>query len=355
MKININYNSYLELEKIAIGAFSPLDSFMSKKDFESVAETMRLSNGLLFPLPILLPITDTEYQDVKLATKAYLFYQNLCVGSIEVSDIYNLSINKYIKKIFGTNDINHPGVIMMLKMGSKFIAGKVKLKEKVKHNNFQSEMSPRETKALIKKNKFLTVAGFQTRNIPHKAHEFIHRLALEQVDGLFIQPIIGEKKKGDFTSEAVIKSYDYLINNYLPKERIMFSGLSTSMRYAGPREAVFHALIRKNYGCTHFIVGRDHAGVSNYYKIYEAQDLSKKMEAELGIKILDMKGPFYCNLCEGIVTENTCPHKQLSGSHIEEVSGTKIRSMLRGKSKIDKKFLRPDLFKKLKNLNLFIG
>ena len=355
MKININYNSYLELEKIAIGAFKPLDAFMSKIDFESVVETMRLSNGLIFPLPVLLPITETEYQNVKIASSAHLFYQNFCVGSIEVNDIYDLDLNKYIKKIFGTNDIHHPGVVMMLKMGSKFISGKVKLKEKLNLNNLQLEMTPIETKAIIKKNKFLTVAGFQTRNIPHKAHEFIHRLALEQVDSLFIQPIIGEKKKGDFTSEAVIKSYEYLINNYLPKKRILFSGLSTSMRYAGPREAVFHALIRKNYGCTHFIVGRDHAGVSNYYKIYEAQDLSKKMEKELGIKILDIKGPYFCNICEAIVTENTCPHKSLRGNHIEEVSGTNIRSMLQGKSKIDKKFLRPDLHKTLENLNLFIG
>lgn len=353
--IHLKLDNYLELEKIAMGAFSPLKSFMTKDDFLSVVNNMRLSNGNIFPLPVLLPISEKEHQHAKLFSNIKLFFKKEYVGEIFVEDIFSLSIKKYLKKIFGTDDVRHPGVVAMLNYGSFYIGGKVKLIKKINKKKSDLEITPNEMKALFKKKKFKTIAGFQTRNIPHKAHEFIHRLALEQVDGLLIQPIIGKKKYGDFTSIAVIKAYQYLVKNYLPGNRVVLAGLSTSMRYAGPREALFHALIRKNYGCTHFIVGRDHAGVSNYYKKYEAQILAKKYENELGIKILDMKGPFYCNLCENIVSENTCPHITSNEKYTEEISGTKIRAMIAGKIKIDKKFLRADLLKKIQSQNLFIG
>jgi sulfate adenylyltransferase len=327
---------------------------MTKADFISVVEKMRLPDGRVFPLPILLPVKKNDFKKIVLFSSLNLFYNNVHVGNIYVEDVFQLSLGKYLKKIFGTNDKKHPGIAMMLKLGNNFIGGKVKLIKKIKKDKSQLEISPRELKKLFKKKNYKTIAGFQTRNIPHKAHEFIHRLALEQVDGLLIQPIVGEKKEGDFTAEAVMQSYEYLIDNYYPKRKVVLTSLSTFMRYAGPREAIFHALIRRNYGCTHFIVGRDHAGVSNYYKVYEAQDLSKKFEKELGIKILSMKGPFYCNKCESIVTENSCPHKSNSVNYIEEISGTKIRSMILGKIKINKKFLRPDLLKKIIKLNLFI-
>ncbi len=243
---------------------------------------------------------------------------------------------------------------MIKNRGNLFLAGKVIKKEEFTHNKYTIVNSPSEVKEIIKKLKLKTVAGFQTRNIPHKAHEFIHRLALEQVDGLLIQPLIGKKKVGDFTSETVIKTYKHLIKSYYPKKRVILSGLATAMRYAGPREAIFHAIIRRNFGCTHFIVGRDHAGVGKFYKEYEAQDLCIKMEKQLGIKILAFKGPYYCTKCENIVTENTCSHKQQKKSCTNEISGTKIRAMIKGKKKINTNFLRKDIAKLINKKKAFI-
>lgn len=341
-EIKIDTNSYLELQQICNGTFHPLDSFMNKHCLESVIENMTLLDNQIFSLPILLPISKHVYEKIKLSSEVKLIYRRRYVAKILIQDIYRFDLKKAFNKLFGTKSEKHPGVEMMHKMGNLFLTGKVvKIKNISNHSNIIND--PAQVKNIIKKLKLNSVAGFQTRNIPHKAHEFIHRLALEQVEGLLIQPIIGKKKIGDFKSETVIKTYKHLIKNYYPKNRVILSGLATSMRYAGPREAVFHALIRRNFGCTHFIVGRDHAGVGNFYKEYEAQKLCLKLQKKIGIKILAFKGPYYCNKCEGIVTENTCPHKSQKKSCTIEISGTKIRAMLKGEKKVNTKFIRKDI------------
>lgn len=213
-------------------------------------------------------------------------------------------------------------------------------------------MTPKRTSKLFEEKGWNKIVGFQTRNIPHRAHEYLLRVALESSDGLFIQPLIGKKKKGDFTSEAILAGYRKLASEFLPTDRVVVGTLSTKMRYAGPREAIFHAQIRKNYGCTDFIIGRDQAGVGNWYGKYEAQQLAKSLEGRLGIRILALKGPYYCSKCEGIVTENSCSIQHAKFSH--EISGTDIRRILSTGDLPDSRFFRPEILQALKGMALFI-
>ena len=353
--LEIDYFSYLEVEKIGIGAFAPLDGFMSEEDFYSVANNMKLSNGNIFPLPVVLPIPENKINDIKKAKEVMLIYKNNEVAIIYPSSIYSPDFNKVLPLLFGTKDRLHPGFKMLVSLGKYFLGGKIKFIKRVIGSLSKYDLAPAEVKELIKKKNLNTVAGFQTRNVPHKAHEYLHRIALEKVDGLFIQPLIGRKQLGDFTPEAIISSYLYLIDNYLPKNKVIFGALTTSMRYAGPREAILHALIRKNYGCSHFIVGRDHAGVSGYYGDYDAQDLCVKVEDKLLIKIMKMRGPFYCNKCDGVVTDNVCEHYLEKPDPTFQISGTKIRSMLLGNEIISTKYIRKEIVNLLKGKHIFIN
>ena len=350
MKINLNIDSYLELEKIGIRAFDPLNGFMTEKDFYSVIKNMRLSNGKLFPIPVILPISNYEAKNIKQQQKIHLFFQNFDVATMIPRSIFKPDFKKIIKPLFGTDDTDHPGYKMLIDSGQYFVGGPIKFLRSVKNSYSSFEISPNEVKQKIKKLGLKLVAGFQTRNVPHKAHEHILHLALKEVDGLFIQPLIGKKKKGDFLPEAVMKSYNLLLNKFLPKDRVILGVLTTSMRYAGPREAVFHAIIRRNYGCTHFLVGRDHAGVGDYYGEYEAQNLCVKLEDEINIKIIKIRGPFYCSKCDKITTDNFC----VSPKDRIPVSGTRIRTALKKNKPISAKFMRPEIVDSIIHNEIFI-
>jgi sulfate adenylyltransferase len=215
-------------------------------------------------------------------------------------------------------------------------------------------LSPDETRSYFKKQGWSTVVGFQTRNVPHRAHEYLLRRALEQADGLFIQPLVGTKKRGDYTHMAILTAYRALIDEFLPKERILLGVLSTAMRYAGPREALLHAIIRRNHGCSHFIVGRDHAGVGDFYGKYEAQELTRHFDGELGIQILRLPGPFHCTVCDEIVTEKTCPHAERAPDTTQQVSGTLLRSMLMENGTAAPALIRPEIVKSIRGLQIFI-
>jgi sulfate adenylyltransferase len=199
-----------------------------------------------------------------------------------------------------------------------------------------------------------TIVGFQTRNVPHRAHEYLQRTALEQVDGLFIQPLVGRKKAGDYTPQSIMAGYRKLIADFYPRDRVVLGILSTSMRYAGPREAVFHALIRRNHGCTHFIVGRDHAGVGDYYGKYAAHELIGRFDGELGIAVMRLHGPFHCRVCDGIVTEHTCAHYRTRPAAITEISGTEIRRILNSGLTPERHIIRPEIVDAVKNVPLFV-
>ena len=351
--INLNFYQYNELEKICWKSFFPVQSFMSSKDLKSVINNYYLRDGNFFPLPIFLDINDETKKRIKNKDKVDLFFKNKKVGSILIDDIYKIDKQIYCSKIFGTNSMRHPGVNFFINSNEWFVGGKVSLSNFLLKDKEISELRPNEVKQIFKKKKWKTIVGFQTRNIPHRAHEYLHRVALEFVDGLYINPFVGWKKKGDYTPKAISKGYNHYVRKFINSNRVFLNLSRMNMRYAGPRESLFHALIRRNYGCTHFIIGRDHAGVGNFYQKYDAHNLASKFEGEIGIKIMKLCGPFYCKICDGIVTEKTCNHKK-SKSNIFEISGTYIRNILLKKGKIDNRFIRKEILKSLDKTQIFI-
>jgi sulfate adenylyltransferase len=350
--IHLNYDQFLEFEKIAIGAFSPLDGFMDEKNFNSVKDHLRLSSGELFTIPIILDVDKFCATDLIGESKVEVFYKNSLVGYMFPTSFYTCDRNEVSRKVFGTSDLNHPGVLNFFSLKEIFVGGKI---EKLENNFslvFPKELTPKEQKREFENKKWKTIAGFQTRNIPHKAHEYLLRVAIEISDGLFVQPIIGKKQSGDFTPAAILRGYEVLIKNYLPAGRVVLGTLSTQMRYAGPREALFHAIIRKNYGCTHFIIGRDHAGVGNWYDKYAAQEFALKYETEIGIKILALKGPYYCTKCDTVTTENSCSHENTI--HAVHISGSDVRQILKSKKVPNNKLIRIEIIKALEQVKCFI-
>jgi sulfate adenylyltransferase len=331
--ININSEILQDIINIHTGLFYPLDGFMDSKDYRSVVDDMKLGSGEIWTIPITLDIEKPTTKDV-----LELFYKQKKVAIIEVEDIYKIK-DEDIKKIYGTTDINHPGVKKELSRYKYRVGGKVTLLDE---SLAKDALNPTKTKEYFKQMGWKTIAGFQTRNIPHRAHEYLHRLALEFCDALFINPLVGWKKQGDFSEEAVESGYKALIDNYYTNLNIYFDTLKTPMRYAGPKEAIFHAIIRKNLGCTHFIIGRDHAGVGEYYGKYEAQELAKKLQPDLDIKILTFKEPYHCNICDQIVSENCCGH-----TDIEKISGTQVRNMLNNGIIPSKNMIRDEVAKNI--------
>ncbi len=355
LSISLRLDQYLELEKIHLGAFLPLDHFMNESEFNSVVTSLYLEDGIVFPIPIVLDVTQTIAERAKQVPIVNLLYNGVTVGTIEPESIYTCDKSTVAQHIYGTSESAHPGVERFYQSGDWFIGGKTKLLQRIEHDISKYEFTPLQTQTIFNERGWKTIVGFQTRNVPHRAHEYLQRVALEHVDGLFVQPLIGQKKNGDYTPEAVLKGYQALVSGFYPQDRVLLGTLSTSMRYAGPREAVFHALIRRNYGCTHFIVGRDHAGVGNYYDKYAGHQLLKKYEHEIGIIIMYLHGPFHCKKCDGIATEHTCPHIVTEPEVTNQISGTMMRQILSGGLKPDPQYLRPEILEALKGCELFIN
>jgi sulfate adenylyltransferase len=351
-EIALNRQQYLELEKISFGVFRPLTGFMNEDEFRGVVSEMRLPSGEPFPLPVVLDVDAGTAQRARGANQVALLYDGMEVGRLDPRSVYSCDKPAVAQKLFGTSDDGHPGVRFFLRGGDHFIGGPVELTRRIKLDVSACEMTPDETRAEFARRGWQTVAGFQTRNVPHRAHEYLQRVALELVDGLFIQPLIGRKKIGDYRPEAIIAGYRALIGEFLPADRVVLGVLTTTMRYAGPREAVFHAIIRRNYGCTHFIVGRDHAGVGDWYGKYDAHDLIRNFDGELGITILRLSGPYHCRICDGIVTEKTCPHGGTAAAR--EISGTDMRRILTSGAAPDPALMRPKVVAALEGVPLFI-
>ena len=350
----LNYSQYLELEKLAIGALAPLTGFMNDEAFNSVVDDMRLPKGGVFPLPVLLDVTADEAKRLSGSPSVALSYDGSEVGVLKLESVFTCDKDEICAKVYGTQSLSHPGVHFFHAGGKWFLGGDVEMTRRVETNLSQFEPTPEEVKRIIAKRGWKTIAGFQTRNVPHRAHEYLQRVALEYVDGLFIHPLVGKKKRGDYTPVAVIEGYRALIDGFYPPDRILFGVLTTSMRYAGPREAVFHAIVRRNYGCTHFVVGRDHAGVGDFYGMYDAHALTERFDGELGIEILRLRGPYHCNVCDSIVTDKTCQHEITQPEAITHISGTDMRAMLLGGQEPDTSLMRPQVIEALRGVQLFI-
>ena len=347
MKLDITADQYLEIEKLSLGVFAPLKSFMDKADFISCVDNMRLRDGQLFPIPIVFDLNKKSAQRFEKASNVELYFEGQYVADISPKSVYMVDKEQSCRKIFGTTDRDHPGVRYFLNLNDYFVSGDITLYKRPQFGFSEHELTPAEVREKIRKRGWKNIVGFQTRNIPHRAHEYLQKVALEHVDGILIQPIVGFKKTGDFVPQAVISAYENLIGNYFPEGRVLFAVLSTIMRYAGPREAIFHAIVRRNYGCTHFIIGRDHAGVGSFYDKYAAHQLAAHFESELGIKIMLLAGPYFCNICDGIVTEKTCPHKLTDPLECHDISGTDVRDALINGKPINPKFVRESVIESL--------
>lgn len=341
-KIKLNKREISDLEMIAVGAFSPLEGFMCKKDYENVIESMRLYSGLVWPIPITFSASKETAENFEEWDDIALLDENEILGILHLEEKYTYDKKKEAKLVYKTTDNNHPGVKILYDRDEILLGGKITLIQRPEHKDFtEYRLDPIETRKFFEKNNWNRVVAFQTRNPIHRAHEYIQKSALEVVDGIMIHPLVGETKEDDIPAEIRMRCYKVLIDRYFPKHRVLLSVFPAFMRYAGPREAVFHAIVRKNYGCTHFIVGRDHAGVGNYYGTYEAQKIFDEFEeVELTIIPLMFENAFYCRMCGCMATKKTCPHDP--ENHIS-LSGTKVRQMLKEGKKPPEEFTRKEI------------
>ncbi len=342
-KIKIASRYVSDCEMIAIGGFSPLTGFMGKEDAESVIEKMELLNGLLWGIPIVLPVDDKIAADVTAGDEVILYdNQDRPIAFMKISEKFSLDKENYAEKVYKTKDIAHPGVKALMEAGNTFLGGDIELidrpvREDIDESYFQD---PAVTRKEFEKRGWETVVAFQTRNPIHRAHEYLIKTALESHDGVLIHPLVGETKPDDVPAPVRMKAYEVLLDNYFNRERVHLSVLPAAMHYAGPREAIHHMIMRKNYGCTHMIIGRDHAGVGDYYGTYEAQEMVDSVADKLGIEPIKFEHAFYCTKCENMATSKTCPH---SSEYHVFLSGRQVRAMLREGKKPPKEFTRPEV------------
>ncbi len=337
-KIVLDAREASDLELIGCGAYSPLDGFMCRNDYECVLEKMRLEEGLVWPMPV------TIASEEKVMGEVSLVRDGRTLGTMEVEDLFEWDKERESKLIYGTTSKEHPGVRYTLSRKRYLIGGKVKVFSITPWNY---PYMPKQTREIIRAKGWHSVVAFQTRNAVHRAHEYVQKCALEICDGLMVQPLVGEKKEGDLPSEIILKSYEIAMENYYNKERALLAVLPAAMRYAGPREAVFHAIVRKNYGATHFIVGRDHAGVGNFYGPYDAQKIFETFtSSELGIVPMCFENAFYCRACGSMATEKTCGHGEMERI---ELSGTMIRKNLSNNIDVPPEVLRREVAELLKD------
>jgi sulfate adenylyltransferase len=326
-----------DLDMLASGALSPLTGFMGRDDYESVVESMRLDSGLAWALPVCLAVDDAPEGDrVALADES-----GRLLAVLEVDDVFDYDREREADRCFRTTDAGHPGVARLYAQKPRYLAGVVTVFERQKPSFPELHKDPRETRALFAERGWKRIVGFQTRNPIHRAHEYLTKCALETVDGLLIHPLVGETKSDDVPAAVRVQAYDVLVERYYPKERVVVSSFPAAMRYAGPREAIWHAICRKNYGCSHFIVGRDHAGVGTYYGTYDAQLVFDEFEPhELDIEPMFFEHSFFCRVCGQMATPKTCPH---GGDDHVFLSGTKVRELLAAGQLPPAEFSRPEV------------
>lgn len=353
-RVQLSERSLSDLQMIAIGAFSPLSGFMDEANYRSVVKEMRLSHGLPWSVPITLSVSEEVAAPLTEGTLVRLDSGNgTFVGVLELTEKYRYSKEEEAVNVYRTDDLKHPGVQVLDKSGPVNLAGPVWLLERELDPRFpQYQIDPAKSRILFKERGWKTIVGFQTRNPIHRAHEYIQKCALETVDGLFLHPLVGATKDDDIPADVRMRCYEILLEKYYPQDRVILAINPAAMRYAGPREAIFHALIRKNYGCTHFIVGRDHAGVGDYYGTYDAQYIFDEFEpSELGIVPMKFEHAFYCTLTEQMATTKTSPSTPEQRVHL---SGTKVREMLRAGKLPPPQFSRPEVAAELaKAMNIF--
>jgi sulfate adenylyltransferase len=342
--VTLSAREAFDLEMIAIGAFSPLTGFMGEADFRRVCTDLRLANGLVWPIPVILSPADDVTANINVGDRVALNDpKGRLLGTMKITEKYKHDKDLEIPNVYKTTEDAHPGVKIVRGQGNWNLAGPIKVITPTHEPEFADyRLPPAKTREEFSRRGWSTVAAFQTRNPIHRSHEYLTKCALEMTDGLLIHPLVGETKSDDIPAETRMKVYQTLVDNYYNKDRTFLSVMPLAMRYAGPREAILHTLIRKNYGVTHFIVGRDHAGVGSYYGTYDAQKIFDQFDVpkDIGVTILKFEHTAWCKKCEAVVSSKTCPH---GPEDKVAPSGTKVREMLRSGQRPPQEFSRPEV------------
>ncbi len=341
-KIKVIPETLKVIKNISFGVFSPLRGFMNENDYHYVLDTMYLESNIAWPIPITLDVSEDEIKNIDVDEKIILTDDSATpIALMSVETIFDYDKKQYAEKTYGTLDQNHPGVNSVFKYKKKLMGGEIFLISEPKSTFPDFDLKPIETRVLFKEKGWDRVVAFQTRNPPHLGHEYIQKAGLTYVDGLFINPVIGKKKSGDFLDEVIIESYLALIKEYYPKDRVVLSTFETEMRYAGPKEAIFHAIARKNFGCDHIIIGRDHAGVGDYYGPYDAHFIFDQFP-DLGIEPIKFRSFSKCNKCDSVVNDKICPHPPELQNFF---AGREIRAALQAGIPPDSEAMRPEVAK----------
>jgi sulfate adenylyltransferase len=346
-RVQLDKRATSDLVMIAIGGFSPINGFMEEADYQGVVDDMRMADGTVWSVPVTLSVSKEVAEPLKEGSLIRLDNpEGKFIGVLELTQKYTYNKTHEAVNVYRTDEDKHPGVKVVYEQGAVNLAGPVWLLEREDHPLFPDyQIDPAESRKLFRERGWKTVVGFQTRNPIHRAHEYIIKCALEIVDGLFLHPLVGATKSDDIPADVRMRCYEIMMENYFPQDRVILAINPSAMRYAGPREAIFHALIRKNYGCTHFIVGRDHAGVGDYYGTYDAQEIFSEFKPEeLGITPLKFEHAFYCTRTEQMATAKTSPATKEERIHL---SGTKVRAMLREGKTPPPQFSRPKVAEEL--------
>ena len=345
-EVLVDSRQMADLEMLAIGAYSPLGGFMKRADYLGVVNDMHLENGLPWSVPITISVTSEQAANLKEGSQVALVNEHGTLQAVMlVEEKYGYDKQHEASKVYRTTEEAHPGVKVVYQQADVLLGGSVRVVALPNQAFAKYRFTPTQSRQQFTERGWKRVVGFQTRNPVHRAHEYIQKCALETVDGLYLHPLVGDTKGDDIPADVRMRCYEVLLENYYPEDRVVLGVLPAAMRYAGPREAIFHALMRKNYGCSHFIVGRDHAGVGNYYGTYDAHYIFAEFDpAKLGITPMFFDHTFFCRTCDSMASSKTCPHG--NDQHVT-LSGTKVRQMLQAGEIPPREFSRPEVAKVL--------